>query len=65
MNVKVVIGMPVLLAIGLVACASHEIKALTPQPIDAYPVRGTAMEVTIAAEPLATKEKAEAAFAWT
>ncbi len=61
-NVKGVIGMLVLLASGLVACASHEIKALAPQPIDAYPVRATAMEVTIAAEPLATKEKAEAAF---
>ena len=62
MNVKVVIGRLVLLVMGLVACASHEIKALAPHPIDAYPVRGTAMEVTIAVEPLATKEKAEAAF---
>ena len=50
------------LPIVLFACASHEIKALAPQPIGAYQLRETTADVTIAAEPLATKEKAEATF---
>jgi len=35
---------------------------LAPQPIDSYPLRQTLGGVTVAAEPLATKEKTEAAF---
>lgn len=51
-----------LLAIGLVACVSHEIRPLNPQPIEAYGLRETSGDVTVAAESLTTKEKAEAAF---
>lgn len=61
-NVRVAWLMPGLLAIGLVACVSHEIRPLNPQPIEAYGLRETSGDVTVAAESLATKEKAEAAF---
>ena len=50
------------LAIGLVACASYEIRPLIPQPIESYPLREISRGVTVVAESLATKEKAEAAF---
>jgi hypothetical protein len=50
------------LMVGLFACASHEARPLLPQPIEAYQSRETIGKVTIAAEPLATKQKAEAAF---
>lgn len=51
-----------LLTVGLVGCASHEIRPLSPQPIDAYLLKQTVAGITVAAEPLATKEKAQAAF---
>jgi len=63
MNARAIGTVLFLQGIGLTACASHEIKGLAPQPIEAYLLRETTADVTIAAEPLATKEKAEATFA--
>jgi len=62
MKASVLAMMVPLLTVGLVACASHETRPLTPQSTDAYLLKQTVAGVIIAVEPLATKEKAEAAF---
>ncbi|MFQ5658559.1 MAG: hypothetical protein ACE5G5_13540 [Candidatus Methylomirabilales bacterium] len=62
MNTKIFALVMVLAGISLLGCASHEIKALTPQPIDTYELRATAAGIMIAAEPFSTKEKVEKAF---
>lgn len=62
MRVKLGVLIALLIVGGLIGCASHEIKQLTPQPIEAYQLRETVAGVMIAAEALSTKEKAEAAF---
>jgi len=54
--------MTILLVTGLSACASHEIRPMTPQPTGAYQLRQTAGGVEIAVDPMTTKAKAEAAF---
>ena len=62
MKAKALRLIPLLVTIGLYGCPSHKMMALTPQRIEAYPVRGTVNDVTIAAETFHTKEKSEKAF---
>lgn len=52
----------ILLATGLAACASHEVRPLAPQPASAYQLQQTAGGVQIAVDPITTKAKAEAIF---
>ena len=54
----------VALAFSLVflGCASHEIRQLTPEPINAYQIQTTDSGVVIAADPFHTKQKSESAF---
>lgn len=54
--------MTIMLITGLSACASYEIRPITPQPTSAYEIRQTASGVEIAVDPMTTKAKAEAAF---
>ena len=57
-----VISSMAVLAIMLSGCASHEIKALTPEPIQAYRLQTTEGGLSVAAEPFTTKDKVEAVF---
>jgi len=59
---RVVLLMSLVVVVGLFGCASHEIKPLAPQPIDAYVIRQNVNNVTIAAEPFNTREKVEKVF---
>jgi len=62
MAAKYRILMTILGVMALFGCASHEIKALTPHPIEAYQIRQAVAGVTIAADPYNTKEKVQQAF---
>lgn len=62
MAAKYRILMTILGVMALFGCASHEIKALTPHPIEAYQIRQAVGGVTIAADPYNTKEKVQQAF---
>lgn len=59
---RAILSSMVVLSIMLSGCASHEIKALTPEAIQDYRLRATEGGVSIAAEPFTTKEKTEAVF---
>jgi hypothetical protein len=57
------------LAAGLLAlfflgagCASHEVKALSPEPLSTYQLRQTVFDVDVAASPLTTKADCERVF---
>jgi hypothetical protein len=46
----------------LIGCASHEIRQLSPEPVNAYRIQATELGVVVAADPFNTKEKSESAF---
>jgi len=46
----------------LLGCASHDIRQLAPEPINAYQIQATELGVVVAADPYNTKQKSEAAF---
>lgn len=62
MKLTFLIGPVLLLCMALVGCASHEIRALIPEPLEAYRIQTSVGGVSIAAEPFSSKEKVEAAF---
>jgi len=62
MKTLVALLMTILLVTGLTACASHEIRPMTPQSTSAYQLRQAIGGVEIAVDPITTKAKAEAAF---
>jgi hypothetical protein len=47
---------------GFIGCASHEIRALTAQPIEAYTLQTVEAGVSIAAKPFSSKEEVEKTF---
>jgi hypothetical protein len=51
-----------LLSLTFLGCASHDIRQLTPEAINAYQIQTTENGVVVAAEPFNTKAKAESAF---
>lgn len=62
MKLTFLTGLVLLLCMALVGCASHEIRSLAPDPLEAYRIQTTVGGVIIAAEPFSSKEKVEAAF---
>jgi len=51
-----------LLALGLVGCASHDIRQLTPEDISTYKNRASQDGVSVAADVFDNKQKTEGAF---
>jgi hypothetical protein len=51
-----------LLSFTFLGCASHDIRQLAPEPINAYQIKTTVNGVEVAADPFSSKAKTEAAF---
>ena len=62
LNVPALTLMTLIVSMGFIGCASHEIRALTPQPIEAYSLRTDEAGVSIAAKAFTSKEEVENTF---
>ncbi len=62
MKAKGLTLMSLVVLMGLFGCASHKIKALTPESIEAYRVQETVGDVTIAADAFDTEKEVEETF---
>jgi hypothetical protein len=49
-------------ALSFLGCASHDIRQLAPEPINAYQIQTTESGVVVAADPFHTKQRAEGSF---
>jgi len=49
-------------SLTMLGCASHDIRQLAPEPINAYRIQTTELGVIVAADPFHTKQKSESAF---